>query len=285
MERIFIYAGKDIATLVILNSLIPHLADRFEVEILLCSRKNNSKLPEAYLRYLYLESQILDDLLASKCNRQTGAKYLLLEPLSTKFGIRVHHVSNVNDENIVKFAAKKGTGNLSIRCSQKFSKQFIQAVHNTPYCFLWNLHPAKLPSYRGILPLFHEMQYGDREGAFTLHEISEGLDEGPILSTFSLPILYDTLFENLISIPEGLAEGIKDSISKYSISGHIESLTQDQKNSRYFSYPNVDEVEQFYRNGKLLYRVNSVIKFYEENFGFDPSDLERIIVKSGIPLP
>ena len=49
------------------------------------------------------------------------------------------------------------------------------------YRALYNLHPSYLPWGRGFYPVFWALWEGTPAGA-TLHEITEGLDEGPIVA-------------------------------------------------------------------------------------------------------
>lgn len=52
-----------------------------------------------------------------------------------------------------------------------------------------NLHPALLPAYRGPSPLLAPLLDGneDSDAGVTLHVLSEGIDEGPIVAQLALP--------------------------------------------------------------------------------------------------
>lgn len=56
-------------------------------------------------------------------------------------------------------------------------------------CF--NLHGSLLPRWRGAAPIQRAIMAGDRETGVQIIRMTEGLDEGPILLSESLPILPD----------------------------------------------------------------------------------------------
>lgn len=66
-----------------------------------------------------------------------------------------------------------------------------------------NIHPSKLPKYRGAAPLQRTIMNGDSETAVCIMQMDEGLDTGdiilrktlPLSPTVTLPELHDTLAE------------------------------------------------------------------------------------------
>lgn len=54
----------------------------------------------------------------------------------------------------------------------------------------WNLHPSLLPAYRGPSPLFWQLRAAEMQTGITLHQMSNGFDEGDIVAQRSvvLPI-------------------------------------------------------------------------------------------------
>lgn len=60
-----------------------------------------------------------------------------------------------------------------------------------------NMHFSKLPAYKGIMPVFHTMAHGEKEGAISLHEMTEKIDEGAVLYQHPVPLDYQkSLIEN-----------------------------------------------------------------------------------------
>ncbi len=52
-----------------------------------------------------------------------------------------------------------------------------------------NIHPSLLPKYPGLNTHARALAAGDREAGCTVHEVTEALDDGPILGQARVPIL------------------------------------------------------------------------------------------------
>lgn len=65
-----------------------------------------------------------------------------------------------------------------------------------------NIHPSLLPLYPGLDTHARAIAAGDREAGSTVHLVTDGVDEGPILAQSRVPILAD-------DTPAALAERVK----------------------------------------------------------------------------
>jgi methionyl-tRNA formyltransferase len=54
-----------------------------------------------------------------------------------------------------------------------------------------NIHNSALPRYRGVRPINWALKNGEREHGVTLHEITPGVDDGPIVAQVRFPIWPD----------------------------------------------------------------------------------------------
>lgn len=52
-----------------------------------------------------------------------------------------------------------------------------------------NIHPSLLPKYPGLDTHARALAAGDREAGCTVHLVTEGVDEGPILAQAAVPLL------------------------------------------------------------------------------------------------
>jgi methionyl-tRNA formyltransferase len=50
-----------------------------------------------------------------------------------------------------------------------------------------NLHNGPLPRYRGVSPINWALKNGERQHGVTIHEITPGIDDGPIVSQVTFP--------------------------------------------------------------------------------------------------
>lgn len=60
-----------------------------------------------------------------------------------------------------------------------------------------NIHNAPLPKYRGVAPINWALKDGERSHGVTIHEVTPGIDDGPILAqtTFSLYPEFDEVID------------------------------------------------------------------------------------------
>ena len=65
-----------------------------------------------------------------------------------------------------------------------------------------NIHPSLLPLYPGLDTHARAIAAGDTEAGCTVHGVTEGVDEGPILGQVRVPVLHD-------DTPASLAERVK----------------------------------------------------------------------------
>jgi phosphoribosylglycinamide formyltransferase-1/phosphoribosylamine--glycine ligase/phosphoribosylglycinamide formyltransferase/phosphoribosylformylglycinamidine cyclo-ligase len=64
-----------------------------------------------------------------------------------------------------------------------------------------NIHPSLLPKYPGLHTHARAIEAGDAEAGCTIHLVTDGVDEGPILAQARVPILPD-------DTPEALAQRV-----------------------------------------------------------------------------
>jgi methionyl-tRNA formyltransferase len=79
-------------------------------------------------------------------------------------------------------AGAVATMGAEVACVSCFPRRIPSALRaQVPHGFL-NLHPSRLPAYRGPYPLFWQFRDGVRESGVTLHVMDEGLDTGDIVA-------------------------------------------------------------------------------------------------------
>lgn len=89
-----------------------------------------------------------------------------------------------------------------------------KAVFEGPAWGTWNVHASLLPKYRGASPIQHAILNGETQTGVTLMQLTEGLDEGPMLLDRSIDIRSDetagALTERLAVLgAELLLEGLR----------------------------------------------------------------------------
>lgn len=97
-----------------------------------------------------------------------------------------------------------------------------------------NLHGAPLPRYRGAHPINWMIINGETEGAVTCHYISDGLDNGEIISQYTFPILVtETAYDIRPKIESTGRRLLKDVLRRFKVEGKVAGIPQNEDNALY----------------------------------------------------
>lgn len=98
-----------------------------------------------------------------------------------------------------------------------------------------NIHPALLPKYRGRYSIPHAIFNGEKETGVTLHYMTPGLDDGPIILQKSYPLTEDdtakTAYDKFTAIGTELFEQFADMVAS---GKKILSTPQDESRATYY---------------------------------------------------
>ncbi len=99
-----------------------------------------------------------------------------------------------NDESFEKWASQHGLESRSNRALDDIAfpstdlgisvyfDQIFRKQHIGHFKLLLNVHNSLLPKYRGVRPINWALKNGETHHGVTLHQITSGIDEGPILA-------------------------------------------------------------------------------------------------------
>ena len=76
---------------------------------------------------------------------------------------------------------------------RKLTAEFVDQWHGR----ILNIHPSLLPKYKGLHTHARALAAGDKEHGCTVHEVTQLLDDGPILGRATVPVLPDDDEEKL----------------------------------------------------------------------------------------
>jgi len=107
-----------------------------------------------------------------------------------------------------------------------------------------NVHPSKLPQYRGAVPTLWSLKNGDRESAVTYLIMDKAVDAGAIIGQHTFPISEDDDWQSVeVKINEILQATLLSNVKAY-VSGEIIPLAQDLRikssTGKYFEYMKID---------------------------------------------
>ena len=204
-----------------------------------------------FLSVKYTVAKILN-LVAVKIFKGHFFGVFSVEHLLLKKGWEVIHITDANSQDFIEMVTDKNIDLLvSVAASQKLKSEILAK----PKYGCINIHNAKLPKNRGMLPNFWSLYNYDTEpvSAMTIHRMNEKLDEGPIIlqKEFNLNP-QESLHELIIKTKRANAHLILEVIQMYK-RGEPNYLPNDSALATYNTFPTQEDVRKFRDKGlKLL---------------------------------
>lgn len=188
------------------------------------------------------------DFVARKATDALGLGSYSVASVAEERGVSVETLDTVNDASFVERVEAKG---IDVILSVSAPEIFGPPLLNAPAWGCLNVHTAKLPKYRGMLPTFWALYHGDEEIGVTIHTMEEEIDQGQIAkqSTFSVASA-DTLDD---VIKRGKREGGR--LAARTLNELAEGalgLRPMEGEGSYFSFPSADERRELQRKGRRL---------------------------------
>jgi methionyl-tRNA formyltransferase len=97
-----------------------------------------------------------------------------------------------------------------------------------------NIHNSPLPRYRGVSPINWALKNGERKHGVTIHEITPGIDDGPIVSQLEYSI-YPELDEVVDVYRRALSYGWTLFEQTMPMLDRIRPVAQDENEATYYS--------------------------------------------------
>lgn len=126
---------------------------------------------------------------------------------------------------------------LSISCPLKFRKELLII----PKLGCLNVHPGKLPKYRGVQPGFWTLLNQEKEGAITVHYMNEEYDDGDIIQqdVFEIEDI-NTIHKMHLKVIEIAPKTIIKVLTSMA-NGNVHRIKNDTSKSSYFSFPTKED--------------------------------------------
>lgn len=96
-----------------------------------------------------------------------------------------------------------------------------------------NIHAALLPKYRGCNPIQWAIINGERYAGVTLHEMTSGLDEGPVIDQRTVPILFEDTWLTVQDRVKTATDDLIRSNLQNVLSGQWSKANQDDARASY----------------------------------------------------
>jgi methionyl-tRNA formyltransferase len=187
-------------------------------------------------------------VLAATLGRMTSTAFNL-EQLFAAHGIRIIRSQNVNGRKLREALSEIDFDLIvSVAAPQVFKRKLLELPEKG--CI--NIHTARLPQYRGMMPNFWARLNGEKRSAITIHTMDVDLDRGHILLQREFDLDRSESLDHLIKRTKRLAAGhlleVLDAIER----GTAEPVPPPDVEESYYSFPTKEDVRRFRRQGNRL---------------------------------
>lgn len=164
-------------------------------------------------------------------------------------GIPIHYTNDVHNEQTLAFLHIHQPDIIFLNHFNQIIKKEILAI---PSVGVFNLHPGKIPEYKGNFPTFWALLKGENSIGVTLHRVDEGLDTGGIVAEKILKITKKTtLLQAIEKSAHALAVLSKKIIQRIQKKKNISEIKRTGGNT--FSFPKSEHLLEFIEKDKQFW--------------------------------
>ncbi len=181
-------------------------------------------------------------------------KFFSYKSQASNKGIKVISIANINSIESIKLIRKQKP---DLVISVLFSQILKEPVIRIPKLGVINVHPAYLPDYKGISPIFWSIVNKEKYSGISVHYINKGIDTGEIIKRKKVEIsktdTEDSLYWRCVEVGSTiLSEAIEEIANK-------KTKTITNKGGRYFSFPTRKAVKEFRSLGRYFFRFKEYV--------------------------
>ena len=260
--KIIIFTVDHLYANVVLKKLINHYG--FDIKLIVVSGVilHNSSFTESLKKYLKISGKYYFLVQALKLElykiitvltKNKSSKFYSYKNFLTEEDTKLIKVRNVNGDfvNIVKQI--KPDLIVSVLFNQILSPELIK--HSKKGAI--NIHPAYLPDYKGVSPVFWALTNKEKYSGVSVHYINSSIDTGGIISRKKVLInkndTEDSLYLKLVNLGTHLLIKAINDIKR----GPVKTLNNSE--GRYFSLPTKEAVNKFKKNGRNFFNLKEYI--------------------------
>ena len=179
-----------------------------------------------------------------------------LKARAWQLGIPVFEKISINSQQIVKNLAMMNLD--AIFCA--FWGEIVKTpVLSLPRLGCFNLHTAYLPRNRGCFPMAWAIIEGEEYAGLTIHRMTPGVDDGPIVAQVAVPIAWDETGESLYrKVTEAGFELFRETLPR--IADRTFTLTPQPTEGTYHprGYPYGGQINPYWDGDKKRRFVNAL---------------------------
>jgi methionyl-tRNA formyltransferase len=157
--------------------------------------------------------------------------------------------TSVNEPDFVRrIRAPQPDVIVSVAAPEIFRSELLEAANLG--CI--NVHSGRLPVYRGMMPTFWQMRFGEPNATVTVHEMALKLDAGGVLGTVDVPIREHDSLHRVITETKAEAAHLVIRVLRDLAAGTSSARLLDLENASYYSFPTREDSRAFRRRGHRM---------------------------------
>jgi len=239
------------------EELLGNYAGQFEITRISCCRAMGKRSRVQLLRellWLYgtfglirLVAQAgLAKLLAGLPRARSNKKFYSIAQLAKAYGIPYETVANPNDAEFVNAMALRAPDLMvSVACPYILKEKLL----SVPPRGCINIHHAPLPRYKGMMPTFWQLYYGEAQLGVTIHYMAAKVDEGDALLQEMCPVRTGESLHNLIRQSKRYGAHCMAKVLRNLANNEAVPIKLDHEQGTYFTFPKREEALEFRRRG------------------------------------
>ncbi len=173
-----------------------------------------------------------------------------MDELIEKHQLKIYDTEDINSEASQKVLK---SWDIDVMVTLYFDQILKKSVIDIPKVAALNMHPGRLPNYKGLWPEFWTLYHGEKKSGITIHHLNEKIDAGDIvaMSEFDVKEKESKVDLGLRGAHYGSRLLIK--VLKKIQQGRSLPALKLKGKARYFSLPAKRHFEQYYaRGGRLM---------------------------------
>ena len=177
-----------------------------------------------------------------------GMQSYSVKSTAERHGIPVRSVSSVNTPAVVRWVQRE---EVDVILSVAAPEILKPDVLGAPTWGCLNVHTAKLPRYRGMLPTFWALYHGDDEIGVTVHTMETEIDRGKIAGQTTFPVRDTDTLDDVIKRGKKVGGQLAADVLANLREGALQLKPMEGEES-YFSFPTVEERRELQKRGRRL---------------------------------
>ena len=158
----------------------------------------------------------------------------------------------VNDINTLNVLERLEALDLDIIVSFSAPVVFKQRLLKASKLGCINLHCSYLPSYAGLFPSFWVLYKNENFTGCTVHKMDTKIDNGDILMQERVKISPEDTIYSLLNKTKSIGGDIMVKVIQELYQNNLTSMRNHSNDNNYFTWPTIDQLYEFRKNGGKL---------------------------------